>query len=265
MVVFSSPHTTSPHAAVPCFWDPGFSAFFIVFSAPPNEGQNGHGRSPGRGQEDQMCTKGLQNGGKRETRHPLNRPPCAAPLKKGAMCHPYIICHVLTTSALPEKVTFPLQWASQSEGKSGLRPRSPKNVAKVRQRAPKWRRRGGHGGPRVAQGLQNASPSPPKIHTSTGARSRCPPKGCQGYPRTPKITKIGRFFIIFGENIGGTVPKKRRAFRLLFYTFLVGKSEALYQKKPSKKEASIPFCFLNIFGREIRGGTKKRRAFRPVF
>ena len=170
------------------------------------------------------------------------------------MCHLYIICYVLTTSALPEKVTFPLQWASQSEGKSGLRPRSPKNVAKVGQRAPKWRRRGGHGGPRVAQGLQNDSPNAPKILRFTRSRSRCPPKGCQGYPRTPKITKIGCFFIIFGENIGGTVPKKRRAFRLVCYTFLVGKSEALYQKKTSKKEASIPFCFFNSFGRKIGGG-----------
>ena len=79
------------------------------------------------------------------------------------MCHLYIICYVSTTSALPEKVTFSLQWASQSEGKSGLRPRSPKNVAKVGQRAPKWRRRGGHGGPRVAQGLQNGSPNRPSV------------------------------------------------------------------------------------------------------
>ena len=137
-----------------------------------------------------MCTKGLQNGGKREARHPLNRRPCAAPVKKGPMCHLYIICHVLTTSALPEKVTFPLQWASQSEGKSGLRPRSPKNVAKAGQRAPKRSKGGAHGDPRVAQCLQNDSPNPPKIRRKTGSRSRCPPKGCQGYPRTPKITKI---------------------------------------------------------------------------
>ena len=163
-VVLPARHTPRPRAADPCFWDPGFPTFFIVFSAPPNEGQSGHRRSPGRSQDDQMCTKGLQNGGKREVRHPLNRRPCAAPVKKGAMCHPYIICYVSTTSALPEKVTFSLQWASQSEGKSGLRPRSPKNVAKVRQRAPKWRRRGAHGDPRVAQGRQNDSPKPPKIH-----------------------------------------------------------------------------------------------------
>ena len=165
----------------------------------------------------------------------------------------------------PKRSLFLSNGHPKMKEKSGLRPRPPKNVTKAGQRAPKRSKGGAHGGPRVAQGLQNDSPNPPKIRRKTGSRYQCPPTGCQGYPRTPKITKIGRFFIIFGENIGGTVPKKRRAFRLVFYTFLVGQSEALYQKKTSKKEASIPFCFLNIFGREIRGGTKKRRAFRPVF
>ena len=73
------------------------------------------------------------------------------------------------------------------------------------------------------------------------------------------------FFNMFAEKIGDAVPKKRRAFRLVFYTFLVGKSEAQYNKTGDQKKASIPSCFFNIFGREI-GGTvpKKRRAFRPV-
>ena len=52
------------------------------------------------------------------------------------------------------------------------------------------------------------------------------------------------FFNIFAEKIGDTVPKKRRAFRLVFYTFWVVKSEAQYQQKAIKK---------------------KRRAFRLVF
>ena len=133
---------------------------------------------PPRQMRVKMGTDGAQGGAKRtkcapkvskmeakgRSGPPLNRHPRGDPVKKGAMCNPYIICYVSTTSALPEKVTFPLQWASQSEGKSGLRPRSPKNVAKVGQRAPKRRRRGGHGGPRVVQGLQNDSPNPPKIH-----------------------------------------------------------------------------------------------------
>ena len=72
------------------------------------------------------------------------------------------------------------------------------------------------------------------------------------------------FFNIFAEKIGDTVPKKRRVFRLVFYTFWVGKSEAQYQKKRSKK-GGHSVLFFYIFGREI-GGTvpKKRRAFRPV-
>ena len=158
----------------------------------------------------------------------------------------------------PKRSLFLSNGHPKMKEKSGLRPRPPKNVTKAGQRAPKRSKGGAHGGPRVAQGLQNDSPNPPKIRRKTGSRSRCPPKGCQGYPRTPKITKIGRFLNIFGENIGGTVPKKRRAFRLVFYTFLVGKSEALYQKKTSKKEASIPFYFLNVLGREICGDTKKK-------
>ena len=141
-----------------------------------------------------------------------------------------------------KKSPFPSTGHSKMKEKSGLRPRPPKNVAIAGQRAPKISKGGAHGGPRVAQGLQNDSPNPPKIRRKTGSRSRCPPKGCQGYPRTPKITKIGRFFIIFGENIGGTVPKKRRAFRLVFYTCLVGKSEAMYQKNEQKRgEHSVLF------------------------
>ena len=166
----------------------------------------------------------------------------------------------------PKRSIFPSIERPEMKEKSGPRPRSPKNVAKVRQRAPKWRGRGAHGGPRVAQGLQNDSPNPPKIRRKTGSRSRCPPKGCQGYPRTPKITNIGRCFIIFGENIGGTVPKKRRAFRLVFYTFLVGKSEALYQKTTSKKDASIPFCFfLTVLVGKLEAVTKKKASILTCF
>ena len=179
---------------------------------------------------------------------PLNRHPRGDPVKKGAMCNPYIICYVSSTSALPEKVTFSLQWAPKMKEKSGLRPRPPKNVTKAGQRAPKRSKGGAHGGPRVAQGLQNDSPNPPKIRRKTGSRSRCPPKGCQGYPRTPKITKIGQFFIIFGENIGGTVPKKRRAFRFVFFNSFGRKIGGGYQKK-----ASILTCFLNMFGDKLAG------------
>ena len=99
--------------------------------------------------------KGLQNGDKREVRAVPESAPARSSHKKGLMCNPYIICYVSSTSALLEKVTFSLQWALQNEGKSGLRPRSRKNVKKTGRSAPKWRRRVPHGSPRVAQGLQN--------------------------------------------------------------------------------------------------------------
>ena len=130
---------------------PRFSLKFCIIS----EGKKSPPGGPGRSQDDQMCTKGLQNGSKREVRHPLNRRPRGDPAKKGAMSNPYSICYVLTTSALPEKVTFSLQWAPQSEGKI----RSATEVAKKRrkrgakgaeekQRGGTWRPKGRPGSPK---------------------------------------------------------------------------------------------------------------------
>ena len=165
----------------------------------------------------------------------------------------------------PKRSLFLSNGHPKMKEKSGLRPRPPKNVTKAGQRAPKRGKGGAHWGPRVAQGLQNDSPNPPKIRRKTGSRSRCPPKGCQGYPRTPKITKIGRFFNIFGENIGGTVPKKRRAFRLVFYTVLVGQSEALYKKRRAKRGEHSVFFFLTVLVGKLEAGTKKRASIPSCF
>ena len=56
---------------------------------------------------------------KSEVRHPLNRHSPEDPVKKGAMCNPYIIYYVSSTSALFEKVTFSFHGAPQNKGKIG--------------------------------------------------------------------------------------------------------------------------------------------------
>ena len=100
--------------------------------------------------------------------------------------------------------------------KSGLRPRSPKNVANAGQRAPKRSKGGAHGGPRVGQGLQNDAQILPQFVEKRGPGPGAHPKGAKGTPGPPKSQKNYDFVDIFGEKIGDTVPKKRRAFRLVF-------------------------------------------------
>ena len=140
-----------------------------------------------------MCTKGLQNGGKREVRPPLNRHPRGDPAKKVAMCNPYIICYVLTTSALPEKVTFSLQWAPQSEGKI----RSATEVAKKRRKrgakGAEEKQRGGTWRPKGRPGLQNESQILLKFVEKRGPGTGAHPKGAKGTPGPPKSQKTKEF------------------------------------------------------------------------
>ena len=127
------------------------------------------------------------------SRPPPNPHPCAGPQQKGAMCDPYIICYVSTTSALPEKVTFSLQWAPQSEGKI----RSATEVAKKRRKrgakGAEEKQRGAHGGPTVGQGLQNDSQILPKFVEKRGLGPGAHPKGAKGTPGPPKSQKSDEF------------------------------------------------------------------------
>ena len=94
---------------------------------------------------------------KSEVRHPLNRHSPGDPVKKGAMCNPYIIYYVSSTSALLEKVTFSLHWAPQNEGKIGSATEVAKKRHKRGAKGAEEKQRGAHGGPKVGQGLQNDS------------------------------------------------------------------------------------------------------------
>jgi hypothetical protein len=133
-----------------------------------------------------MCTKGLQNGGKREVRHPLNRHPRGDPVKKDAMCNPYIICYVSTTSALHEKVTFSFQWAPQSEGKI----KSATEVAKERRKrgakGAEEKQRGGTWRPKGRPGLQNESQILLKFIEKRDPGPGAHPKEAKGTPGPPK-------------------------------------------------------------------------------
>ena len=74
--------------------------------------------------------------------------------------------------------------------KSGLRPRLPKNIANIKQKAPKGSQRGAPGGPRVAQGLQNGSQILSKFLKKRGLCPGALQKGAKGTPGPPKISKI---------------------------------------------------------------------------
>ena len=123
---------------------------------------------------------------KSEVRHPLNRHPPGDPVKKGAICNPCIIYYVSSTSALLEKVTFSLHWGPQHEGKIGsateVAKKHHKTHAKGAEREPQGRLWGPKGSPGSPKWLSN----PIEIRQKTEPLSRCPPKGCQGYPRTPQ-------------------------------------------------------------------------------
>ena len=73
--------------------------------------------------------------------------------------------------------------------KSGLRPRLPKNIANIKQKAPKGSQRGAPGGPRVAQGLQNGSQILSKFLKKRGLCPGALQKGAKGTPGPPKNIK----------------------------------------------------------------------------
>ena len=86
---------------------------------------------------------------KSEVRHPLNRHSPEDPVKKGALCNPYIIYYVSNTSALFEKVTFSFHGAPQNKGKIG----SATEVAKKhRKHQAKGANGGAKGAPMGARG-----------------------------------------------------------------------------------------------------------------
>ena len=76
--------------------------------------------------------------------------------------------------------------------KSGLRPRLPKNIANIKQKAPKGSQRGAPGGPRVAQGLQNGSQILSKFLKKRGLCPGALQKGAKGTPGPPKNIKNER-------------------------------------------------------------------------
>ena len=127
--------------------------------------------------------------------------------------------------------------------KSGLRPRSLKNIEKAGQRMQKSCTGGPQGGPRVGQGLQNEVQIVPKFMEKRGSGPSLHPKGARGASGAPKSSKINENFDIFVEQIGSTVAKKRRAFRHVFFNmFVVGKSKAKYKKNSTQKgEHSVLF------------------------
>ena len=121
---------------------------------------------------------------KREVRHPLNRHPPGDPVKKGAICNPCIIYYVSSTSALLEKVTFSLHWAPQNEGKIGSATEVAKKHHKTHAKGAEGEPQGRLWGPKGSPGSPKWLPNPIEIRQKTEPLSRCPPKGCQGYPRT---------------------------------------------------------------------------------
>ena len=159
----SAPHPR-PCAADPCFWDPGFPTFFIVFSAPPHEGQNGHGRSPGRGQEDQMCTKGLQNGGKREVRAAPASAPARRSCKKGCNVQSvhYLLCFKHIGPARKSRFFTPAGTLKRRKNEVCVRGRQ--RTLKTRG---KGRRRAENGGHVGARGSARDPKMTPKVFAKT--------------------------------------------------------------------------------------------------
>ena len=123
---------------------------------------------------------------KSEVRHPLNRHPPGDPVKKGAICNPCIIYYVSGTSALLEKVTFSLHWAPQNEGKIGSATEVAKKHQKTHAKGAEGEPQGRLWGPKGSPGSPKWLSNPIEIRQKTEPLSRCPPKGCQGYPRTPQ-------------------------------------------------------------------------------
>ena len=88
-----------------------------------------------------------------------------------------------------KKSLFPSMGHPKIKEKSGLRPRLPKNIANIKQKAPKGSQRGAPGGPRVAQGLQNGSQILSKFLKKRGLCPGALQKGAKGTPGPPKNIK----------------------------------------------------------------------------
>ena len=79
--------------------------------------------------------------------------------------------------------------------KSGLRPRSLKNVEKAGQREQKNGTEWPQGGPRVGQGLQNEVQIDPKFMEKRDSGPSLHPKGARDAPGAPKSSKIDEISI----------------------------------------------------------------------
>ena len=89
--------------------------------------------------------------------------------------------------------------------------------------APKWDPRVPRGSPKGPKGVPKPPPGRPKTVQKSTWDPTWVSKGVReasgvapGGKMTPKLIEKRRFLNIFGETIGGTVPKKLRAFRLVF-------------------------------------------------
>ena len=125
---------------------------------------------------------------------------------------------------------------------------------------PKVAPRQAQGSPKSPKGVPKPPPGRLKIIKKSTWGPTLVKKGAREVPgvppggkMTPKATKKHKFSV-------AKVPQKRRAFRLVFDTFLVRQPEAQYQKT-----ASIPYCFQHFRHEHWRPSTKKMRVFRFVF
>ena len=79
--------------------------------------------------------------------------------------------------------------------KSGLQPRSLKNIEKAGQRMQKSCTGGPQGGPRVGQSLKNEIQIDPKFLEKRDSGPSLHPKGARGAPGAPKSSKIDEISI----------------------------------------------------------------------
>ena len=151
-------HTPTSQAPVPPTPVSG-TLVFLLFSlfCPPLQMRVKVGRDGAQGgaKRTKCAPKVSKMEAKGRSGPPLHRHPRGDPAKKGAMCNPYIICYVSSTSALLEKITFSLQWAPQNEGKIGStteaakkRHKSGATGAEEKQRGGTWGPKGGPGSPK---------------------------------------------------------------------------------------------------------------------
>ena len=105
--------------------------------------------------------------------------------------------------------------------KSGLQPRSLKNVEKAGQREQKNGTEWPQGGPRVGQGLQNELQIDPKFMEKRGSGPSLHPKGARGAPGTPKSSQIDDISIFLLSKSEARKQKKRPAFRPFVYIIYI--------------------------------------------